>query len=1159
MSMKQFKRTLMLFCLALVTLSASAQQAASKQVSLDLKDVSVKTFFAEVKKQTGLNFMYDADLARQWPSVTVKVNKKPASDAIDQVVASIGCQYTIDNNIVTITPQQFSGRQRTISGHVTDDQGQPLVGVPVCIGESRVCTVTDSEGFFTFPIPVERTSLKFTYVGMETAYVTIPAGQQNVTRNVTMQSGLRLDDVVVIGYGSMARKDLTGSVATVDPNELVNAPAVTIDDALAGKAAGVQVTKADGSPGGAVRIRIRGGASLQGGVDPLYIIDGIPTEVRNDYLTTATDLNNPLEWSNYGEQDMGSVSGAFMRGLNSLAGLNINDIETITIMKDASATAIYGSKAANGVVIITTKRGVRDQKPTFNFNYSLGVSNPLKEKVLNGGEYLQALESSILTANHNMEANGITRYSESNLKLLQSVKNAAKAAAQAAGSSADYLDTDWLGMVLRTGITHNVDFSVSGGSQASRYYSSFSYTKQEGTLIGTDFNRLTGNLSMDNDITRRFRTFVKMNLSYSKNNMNGGIYNQALAAPPILPAYNADGSYANYAAIGGVDSEYIGYQNPMAVSSSTNQGKTYGFQGSLSGEYAILDNLKFKSTLSLSYSNYNQLSYIPSYVLAGGGFYGAFDSEGGQGTQAQSTTIGTFWENTLTYNAVFNKIHALNAVIGHAWEQDKMNWFSAKGKGYPDDEFLNNLSSASIAAQVAGANPLYKSSLLSFYGRFNYTLMDRYLLTFTGRSDTSSKFAKEHRTGFFPSAALAWRISEEPFLKNATWIDEIKLRASIGKTGTQNIGNWMFLSLYTPDSYAGKSALYPSQLGNDDIKWESTLQRDLGLDFSFFKGRLYGTVAYYHKITDDALLSVTPAPSSGFGTVVSNIAKISNKGWEVELNGDFIRSRDFQWSGALNISHNSSKVEKILDEQFSSATDRKALNLGTSLIREGESLGLLCGRVTEGIIQNQEQLEAYKAAFPYWTYFFQDLGIGSTRLALDDTGFYYEDIIGNCTPDFYGGYTNTLRYKNWSLLAAFTFSYGNDLIYMKDVSDMSFSSLANRGVRVLEGSSYNNFTGKPLSSYQSISFLTDLNVYDASYLKLQTLSLAYNFEPKTLRKLGLNTLQLYATASNLFTITSYPGPDPSVSDNPYSLSGGGRDISAYPTVRSYTFGVRVGF
>ncbi|OYP68000.1 SusC/RagA family TonB-linked outer membrane protein [Prevotella sp. P2-180] len=1140
------KRIFGMLIALLVCLTTMAQG-----ISMKFKNESLPSVFKKLERATSYKFVFAYSDVDSY-TVTGEVTESSIYEVMSYLLKDKPLEYSVKGKIINVSKSSRKSSQgKKIRGVVLDaETGEPIIGATVRVIGGNMGVTTDNNGQFFLDCSPKNIKINVSYVGMESQ--SLAASEY---MNIKLKGSLKiLNDVVVVGYGTTKRKDLTGSVAVVKPEELINAPAVTIDDALAGKAAGVQVTKADGSPGGAVRIRVRGGSSLTGGVDPLYIIDGIPTQIENNYIS-STDINDPNEWANYGEQDMGAVSGSFMRGLNSLAGLNINDIETITIMKDASATAIYGSKAANGVVIITTKRGRHDQKPVFSFNYSLGISSPVKEKVLNGEQYLSALESSIKTANANLQKNidlgdlslaSAGRKITSNNELLEKVKSVGNA------------NTDWLDEVLRTGTTHNIDFAVSGGSQSSRYYTSFSYNQQTGTLIGSDFRRLTGNISMDNDISSKFRTFVKLNLSYSKNNMSSGIYYQALSAPPILPIYNADGSYADYSAIGGVGSAYMGFQNPVAVSSSTNLAKTYGFKGSIAGEYDILKELKFKTTISVNYNNYNQLNYIPSYVLTSS-YYGAEDNGGGMGTQAQSTSTNVFWENTLTYNKQFSDFHSLNAVIGHSWEQDKNDYFSATGKGYPDDNFLNNLSSASIAASVSGSNPLSKSSLLSFYGRFNYTILDRYLFTFTGRSDTSSKFAKAHRTGFFPSGAFAWRLSEEKWLRDVKWIDEIKLRASIGKTGTQNISDWMFLTLYSPDAYGNNSALYPSQLGNDDIRWESTTQKDLGLDYSFFNGRLSGTIAYYHKNTDGALLAITPAPSSGFSSVISNIANVRNTGFEFEINADFIRNKTWKWSGALNISHNESKVLKILDEQFSSATDRKALNLGTSLIREGESLGLLCGRVVEGLIQNETELAEYKSKFAYWKYFQQDLGIGSVKFALDETGYYYEDVIGNCTPDFYGGYTNTLSYKNWSLLACFTFSVGNDLIYQKDVNDMCFSSLSNRGVRVLEASSVDNFTGKPLSTYSSTMFLTNLNVYDASYLKLQTLSLAYTFNRSQLKPLGLNNLQLYATASNLFTITGYPGPDPAVSDNPYTISGGGRDISSYPTVKSFTFGVRLGF
>ena len=1128
--------------LVLLLMSPLAIWAQGSTVSLTADKEPLPEALNKVERQSGYyKINYDLNLLDKY-TVTATIKEKTAPEAVEILISKLPLKSTVKGKYITVSSSKTSEEQTQkdgVSGQILDQYGEPLMGAVVRIKGTDKATITDKDGRFYLAGANPESELEVTYVGKKT--IRRKAGTRNMSIIVDDETNT-IEDLVVVGYGSTKKKDLTGSVATVDPAELVNMNAVTIDDALAGKVAGMQVTKADGSPGGAVRIRVRGGSSLQSGVDPLYIIDGIPTEITNNYLT-STEVVNPLEANNYGEDFGNSVSGSFMRGLNSLAGLNINDIESISVLKDASATAIYGSKAANGVVIINTKRGRYNQKPQVNVSYSLGISTPIKEKVCNGEQYIQALTESLTNSDANLVANGFEAENAEVLAELLSMEN---------------YDTDWLDLILRTAITHNVDASISGGSDKSRYYASISYMNQEGVLISTDFERYTAKFSLDSDFSKRFRAGLNINFSYSKNNLTSGEYAQALSAPPILPAYNEDGSFADYSAMESVASSYMGFQNPLAVASCINQAKTYNFKGSFYGEYTIIDDLKFKSTLSLSYMNYNQLNYIPSYVNISG-YYGAEDSEGGKGTQAESTTTNFYWENTLSYNHIFNKIHALNAVIGTSWEKDRMDYFSATGTGYPDDDYLNNLSSATTATSVQGYNPLSQSALLSFYARVNYTLMDRYLFTFTGRADSSSKFSKSNRTGWFPSGAVAWRMSEEKFLKNATWIDDLKIRASIGKTGTQDIDDWMYLTLYTPSSYAGSSALYPSQLGNDDIKWEQTVEWDLGLDFTFFNERLGGTINYYHKTTDGALLSITPAPSTGYTTVVGNVAKVRNTGIEFELYGTPVKTKDWTLDLSFNISHNKSKVLNIYGDMFSDAEDRNALNLGTSVIKEGESLGLLCGYVAVGIIETEEQLEDYKSRFTYWQYLCPDLGIGSIELALDDTGWYYEDVIGNCTPDFYGGFTANLRYKNWNLLAGFTYSYGNDLIYQKDVTDMGFSDLTNRGVSVLNASTAENITGRPANLYQNWYTLTNLNVYDASYLKLQTLSLAYNFPRKWLKALTITSGQIYVTASNLFTITDYPGPDPAVSDDPYSIYGGGRDVSSYPTVRSYSFGVRLGF
>lgn len=1141
---RERQRRLVLSLLFLLTgLTAMAQ---GKRITLTIDKETLPSALNKVERQSEYyKINYDYQQLSNY-TVSAVIKQKTAVEAVNLLLENVPFKATVKGKYIQVSKtSQAATVHRTatsdgkgVSGRITDNDGEPLVGAVVKVPGTKIATVTDADGRFTLEEANPNDEVVVSYIGKRT--IRRKAGTRNMNIIVDDDSH-SLNDLVVVGYGSTRRKDLTGSVATVNPDELVNMSAVTIDDALAGKVAGMQVTKADGSPGGAVRIRVRGGSSIQGGVDPLYIIDGIPTEITNNYISSS-DVNSPIEWQSYGDQEMGGISGSFARGLNSLAGLNINDIETISVLKDASATAIYGSKAANGVVIITTKKGRHEQKPQINVNYSLGVTTPIKEKVLNGEQYISALTQALTTCDANAAANGVESDHSKTLAQVLSVGNA---------------NTDWLDLVLRTAVTHNVDASLSGGSEKSRYYASLSYTNQDGTIINTDFTRYTGKMSLDTDFSKSFTAGINLTFSYAKNNITSGVYSQALLAPPVLPAYNADGSYSNYSELG-LNESYMGFQNPVAVASITNEAKTYTFKGSAYGQYSILPELKFKSVLSIGYTNYNQLNYIPSYVQVSG-YYGAEDSEGGKGSQSQSTLTNVFWENTLTWNHTFNDIHRIDAVIGHAWEQDRSSYFSASGMGYPDDKYLNNLSSAMYATSVAGANPSSLTSLLSFYARANYTLMDRYLFTFTGRSDSSSKFSKANRTGYFPSGAVAWRISEEPFMKKATWIDDLKLRASIGKTGTQKISDWMFLTLYTPNSYAGSNALYPSQLGNDDIKWESTVESDFGLDFSFLNHRISGTLNYYHKTTDGALLNITPVPSTGYSTVVSNVAKVRNTGIEFEIAGSPIRTKDWSWDLSLNISHNDSKVLNIYGDMFSSSTERNELNLGTSVIKEGESLGLLCGYKAVGIIKTQEQLDDYKSRFSGWKYMYPDLGIGSVELALDEDGWYYQDVIGNCTPDFYGGFTSMLRYKNWSLLAGFTFSYGNDLIYQKDVSDMAFNDLTNRGVRVLDASTSTKLTNRPLNSYENWCTLTNLNVYDASYLKLQTLSLAYNLPKSVMKQLKMTAAQIYVTASNLFTITSYPGPDPAVSDDPYSISGGGRDVSSYPTSKTFTFGVRLGF
>lgn len=1129
-------------------------KAPAQNISISGNDISLKKVFMEIKQQAGYVFFYDVALLKKANTVSINVSNATVEATLNAAFLNQPLSWSIQDKTVTVIARPLPNaiiknsleiKLLELRGKVTDDNGQPLRDVSVVVKGSTKGATTDANGDFQINNVEQNATIVFSFVGYNSQSIALK-GRSTINVSLSLDEKQQ-NEIVVVGYGTVKRKDLTGSVSSVNTEEIKNIPFTSVDQALAGKASGVQVIQGDGSPGGATRIRIRGGASLLGNNDPLYIIDGIPVTVQNKYVANEAEIANPIE-TYYGE-DFNTVSGTFARGLNGLAGLNINDIESIDILKDASATAIYGSKAANGVVIITTKKGKQNTKPVLELNYYAGITSPLKEKVLNADQYKMIMKEAATTLNVERARVGRTP----NVTATNIVNDP---------NFFGTANTDWLGLVLRNGFSQNADVSVRGGGNGSRYYTSIAYTNQTGTLIGTDFNRISGKLNLDNEITPKLRIITNLDFGFTKNNITNGVYAMALFAPPTESPYNADGTFSN---LGLLNTAYQGYQNPLAVASGINQAKNNSLLGSLAGEYDIMKNMKFRSVVSVNYNNYNQLNYVPSYVKINS-FYGSVSSNGGTGAQANTESINTFYENTITWNKDFNQDNRLNLLVGTSWEKYRESFFSASGSGYPDDDFLNNLNSAAIPVSVKGSNPSRQNALLSFYVRANYAYKEKYLLTFTGRSDQSSKFAPSNQTGYFPSGAVAWRISQEKFLKNVSWVDELKLRVSAGLTGTQNIGDDLFRTLFTPVAYAGTNAIVPTQLGNDKIKWEQTLQKDIGLDYSLFKGRLRGTFGYYEKTTDGLLLNITTAPSSSFNNVILNVAKIRNRGLEVDIRGDIIKTKNFNWNFAFNISRNVSKVLNIQGGPFSNPNDRDALNLGTSIVKEGSSLGLLYGRVSQGIFRSQKELDDYKTLFTYQSIFAPYLNIGDQKFELDSNGlapgiaFYSNDVIGNASPDFYGGITNTFTYKNFELITLLTYSYGNDLIYQADVANGTVDNLANRGVSILgRWTPGNPNSDRPRLIYSSqFRPLSNENVYDASYIKLKSLSLSYSMPKRLSDRWKLRNTSLYFSATNLFTITKYPGLDPEVSDNPNSIIGGGRDISSYPTSRSYTLGIRLG-
>jgi TonB-linked SusC/RagA family outer membrane protein len=1128
-----------------INLAASAQH-----ISLKEKNVSLYRIFDKISKQSGYDFVYVNALLSKTSTVTINVKNAALQDVLNQIFEGQNLQYKLRNKTIIVQEGTQSYldlllnyiKSIDVSGKVIDESGKPLAGASVkVIGKHQVST-TDSEGRFLLKNVDENASIAVSYIGYISQELKVRAA--GIVQLKTDNS--KLEDVVIVGYGTTKRKDLTGSVASVDITEVKDAPFTSFDQALSGKAAGVQVTQGDGSPGGVARIKIRGGTSILGGNDPLYIIDGVQVTVQNRYIQSQSEVMNPLSGN---DNPSSAVSSAFARGLNSLGGLSINDIESIDILKDASSTAIYGSKAANGVIIITTKKGKYDQKPVLELNYYTGISTPRKEKLLNASQYKMILtEAATNLVNSPPSAFPIRPPNATVFNIL---------------NTPDYLgtaNTDWLDLILKTAITHNADFSVRGGGKGSRYYTSLSYTKQEGVIKGTDFTRISGKVNLDNNITDKLRTVTNIDYGFTTNNITNGAYTQALLAPPTFAPYNPDGSINTFngTELGG--SPAAGFQNPLALINGINLGKNASLLGSVALEYEYTKALKFRSVASVNYNSYRQRNYAPSNALISTGGSGAGSSNNGIASEGQTQFTTLMLENTISYNKQFNEDNRIDIVAGQSWQKDNTNTFMASGQGFPDDFVLNDLSSAAITLPSSASSN--QNSLFSFYARANYALKERYLLTLTGRSDASSKFPSNNRTAIFPSAGIAWRISQENFMKNIKWINDVKIRASAGYTGTQNIGDHMFRTLYSPVSYNGTNGLIPDQLGNNTIKWESTLQKDAGITFSLFNSRIVADAGIYEKKTTGLLFNQALQPSTSYRSVYANLASIRNRGVEIDVRADYFRKKNFSWTGAINFSFNRSLVTHI-NTDFS---DPKVSGtyLGNTIIREGKPVGLFYGSQFKGIIQNAEQLAAYKKEYTLNPFISPYLNIGDPMYQIAEPGGFASSnlVIGNAEPKFYGGYTNTLNYRNISLISLFNFSYGGNILYLSDIQNQQVVYLSNKTSRILDRwTPENPSADRPRVIYGEggqISTSSN-NVYDGSFVKLKSVTLSYQLPRSFMDRMRIQTASIYVSATNLVTVTTYPGPDPEVSNDPYSLISGYSDASSYPTVRTCTIGFRLGF
>lgn len=970
----------------------------------------------------------------------------------------------------------------TLNGKVVDAKTKEgLPGVSLQIKGITHATTTDAFGKFKFV-----TGQKFPYtlivsfVGFETKEVEATGSPITIELK---ESYNQLASVVVVGYGTQKKSDLTGSVASVSA-ELKSQPVVSADRLIQGAVAGAQVTQSSGAPGGSVSIRVRGGTSINAGNEPLYVIDGFP--IYNSDATT----------------DAGVTAGP---SVNPLAGLNPGDIESIDVLKDASATAIYGSRGANGVIIVTTKRG---SKSGFSINYSgyYGTQNEAKRiGVLNARQWGELKNDAL------KDAGKPIAYDQTALDGLGE-------------------GTDWQSEAFRSAAMQNHSLSISSGSGKTKVLLSGNYFKQDGIVLKTGFSRYSGKLNLDNEITGRFKVGFNLNGSLTEAAVApSGIVPNILAMVPIVPVRDANGAFTANSSFGST------VANPIAtLSLQTNDTKTTRFLANTFGEYKLVEGLTAKVSFGTDVINNKQNRYLPSVLFE--------SSPGGIATIGSLSTLNWLNENTLNYKKTFDSKHTIDLLVGNTQQKSSTETYIASGSNFVSDDYTyNNLEGSSVLIKPSSARVDW--TIQSFLARVNYGYDSRYLLTLTARADGSSRFGKNNKWGTFPSAALAWNVSNETFLKEVEAISSLKVRLSAGLTGNQEIDPYRSLSRLGsfPYSFGNNlvNGLATNSFANPDLTWEKTAQYDLGFDLDLFRGRIQLTSDIYYKKTSDLLLEVPVPYSSSLTSAFQNLGVVKNKGVELGLKTANFRGA-FDWSTNILLSINRNKIADLGGASYFFVTDPASpTTLPTQIIKVGESVGAFYTLVSDGV-DPVTGLQKYK-----------DLN-GDKAITQDGD----RTIVGSSQPKFLGSISNTFKYKNFDLSVFLNSSYGNKIFNWTRANlelgtgfTGAVSTLLNRWTPTNTNTDVHKAIENPAVT------ISDRFVEDGSFIRLKTISLGYNLPQSFIPKGTFKAARIYVTGSNLYTWTDYTGYDPEVSTNGQNALSSGMDRGAYPSSKSILGGI----
>lgn len=1059
----------MTFALILLTaMQVFAGNGNAQNVTLNMKQAEIPKVFRAIEKQSPYRFLYNYDLPALQKKVDVNVKDVPVVNLLNELLSGSGLSYKMMNGgLVVIVSANNAYESKKVTGKVVSENGEAMVGVSIRVKGSNFGTVTDAKGFFSIEVPDDAV-LIISYVGYESQEVAV-GNVVNLTIKLK-QSVNQMEQVVVVGYGTQRKKDVTGSIATLSAKDLENRPNTQFGYAIEGKAAGVQVIRSSGQPQAGFSIRVRGTSSITSGSEPLYIVDGVPTPNTND--------------------------------------INPADIESITVLKDASSAAIYGAGGSNGVVLITTKRG-KNQKLKLNFNTSLTMSSAWKRMdMLNGTQFKDLATEMGKTTDW-------TKYNK---------------------------NTNWQDEIFRNALSQNYQLSATGGTKKTSYYLSGSLIDQNGIVLNNNLKRATIKANVDQQVT----SFLKVGTSLAydnwkdvdvyENNRNG-VITRLYTSIPNIGIWDTDnpGQYARSPFINDLENPVSTVYEPQHLYKSNR------IHGNVYAEAEVIKGLKLKSLFGFENANGNFNSFQDSVKTR----YGKSQ----KGIAAENTYKYKYWvsENTANYNTKIND-HSIALMGGFIVDRGINDNVYLSGHDFTGAK-NNSVTSANVQSP---AIPDYtQRSKVSVIGRFNYSYQDKYLLTSNFRADGSGQFSPKHKWGYFPSFSAGWRISKEDFFQNVPGINELKLRVGWGVFGNDRARAYAWYGLVdTMSRYligGERTAFISTSLENQDLRWEQTAQTDIGIDMGILNNRIVFTADYYYKKTTDLLLEVPVPTSTGFSTALQNAGSLENRGFEFSISTKNIVHSNLKWNSEFNISTNKGKVLDIVGTTIQTGTINPAgTSLNTVIVQAGSPLGSFYGRISQGVDKNTGKIVFMQNA-------------ANTG---DSIG-----IIGNANPKFMYGFSNSFTIKNFTIDLFLQGVHGNQILNATRILTESMALPMNQAATVLKRwTKAGDITDMPgvSPSDWSNSAVSTRYVEDGSYLRVKALTIGYSIPME--KKSKISRFMVYLTAENLFTFTKYSGFDPEVSAFSGKDQGStnqntapGVDYGTYPQAREFILGLNISF